>query len=110
MHAIYLFFICILILFCIFLCIKLYKFSIIILSIEEALEESLDLLNERYGKMNEVLQKPVFFDSVEVRQVIADIKDSHNALIIVANKLTNDIGLKGEIKEKINIKEINTEK
>jgi len=78
---------------------KLYKFSIIILNIEESVEKSLDLLNYHYGKMNEVLQKPVFFDSIEVRQVVNDIKQCHFAVLKIANTLTSDTGIKGEIKE-----------
>ena len=68
---------------------KLYQFSIVIMDIEDAIEESLDILNEKYSKMNEIIQKPVFFDSIEVRQVISEIKDCHNAILIIANK--NDI-------------------
>ena len=52
---------------------------------EEAIEQSLDILNERYGSMNKILQKDIFFDSVEVRQVIADIQDCHNAVLLIAN-------------------------
>lgn len=71
---------------------KLYQFSIIIMDIEDSIEESLDILNERYSKMNEILQKPVFFDSVEVRQVISDIRECHNAILNIANKLTKNVG------------------
>tara|TARA_R110001592_G_scaffold96595_1_gene277297 strand:+ start:2998 stop:3315 length:318 start_codon:yes stop_codon:yes gene_type:complete len=71
---------------------KLYQFSIVIMDIEDAIEESLDILNEKYSKMNEIIQKPVFFDSIEVRQVISEIKDCHNAILIIANKLTKRIG------------------
>lgn len=78
---------------------KLYKFSIIILNTEEALEESLDILNERYSKMNEILKTPVFFDSIEVRQVINEIKACHEAILVIANKLTYQIGLDSELKK-----------
>jgi len=78
---------------------KLYKFSIIILKIEESVEESLDLLDHHYGKMNEVLQKPIFFDSVEIRQVVNDIRQCHFAVLKIANKLTSDTGIKSETKE-----------
>tara|TARA_R110000868_G_scaffold103793_3_gene285654 strand:- start:1203 stop:1520 length:318 start_codon:yes stop_codon:yes gene_type:complete len=83
-----------------FLANRLYKFSLIILNVEESIEESLDLLNHHYGKINEVVQKPVFFDSIEVRQVVNDIKQCHNAVLKVANKLTSDTGIRSEIKEK----------
>jgi len=79
---------------------KLYQFSLIIMDIEDSIEESLDVLNERYGKMNEILQKPIFFDSVEVRQVVQDIRECHNAILVIANRLTKNIGTQsGEIQE-----------
>ena len=47
-----------------------------------------------------LLQKPVFFDSLEVRQVISDIRDCHQAILKIANKLTTNIGIKsGEVEE-----------
>ena len=60
------------------------------------MEESLDILDKKYGKMNEIIQKPVFFDSVEVRQVISDMKDCHNSVLVVANKLTRQSGMISE--------------
>jgi hypothetical protein len=70
------------------------------MDMEDAVEESLDVLNERYGKMNEILQRPVFFDSIEVRQVIADIRDCHGAILTIANKLTRNIGTESGETEK----------
>lgn len=90
--------VCVLAFIILFLLTKLYKFSLIIIGIEDAIEDSLDILDERYKSMSEILEKPVFFDSVEVRQVIDDIKASHNAILRVANKLTNDIGIESEPK------------
>jgi len=83
--------ICVLVVVCVFLSIKLYQFSILILNIEDAIEKSLDILNERYRSMNEVLQTPVFFDSVEIRQVISEIKMCHDAILLIANTLTKDM-------------------
>ena len=83
---------CLLLSLSIFLGWKLYQFSVVIIDMEDAVEESLDLLDEKYSKMNEILQKPVFFDSVEVRQVISDIRECHSAILIIANKLTRKIG------------------
>ena len=61
--------------------------------LEESIEKSLDILNERYASMNEILQKPIFFDSLEIRQVISDIRDCHSAVLLIANILTNDMEL-----------------
>ena len=95
---------CLLLSLSIFLGWKLYQFSIVIIDVEDAVEESLDILNEKYGKMNEILEKPVFFDSVEIRQVIADIRDCHSAILIIANKLTRKIGTKSAETEEENSK------
>ena len=77
---------------CLLLAKKVYEYSIIILKLEDALEQSLDILDEKYRSMNEVLLKPIFFDSIEVRQVISDIRDCHNAVLLIANILTKDMG------------------
>jgi hypothetical protein len=104
MNVIYITCICILLCSVAFLLWKLYKFSIIIINIEDSIEESLDILDQKYKSMNEILQKPVFFDSLEVRQAISDIRDCHTAILVIANKLTNNMGMQGEIKEE-NIEE-----
>ena len=78
---------------------KLFRFSMILISLEDSLEECLDLLDERYKAMSEILEIPVFFDSAEVRRVISEIRMSRDALVVVANKLTESYGRKIEIKE-----------
>lgn len=83
---------CFLLCVCLFLVYKLYVFSIILIDIEDAIEESLDILDRKYGRMNEILQKPVFFDSLEIRQVISDIRECHSAILVIANKLTKNLG------------------
>ena len=63
------------------------KFGTLILDLQDGIEESLDILDEKYASMCNVLEKPVFFDSIEVRQVINDIKDSRDTVLYVANIL-----------------------
>lgn len=87
----------------IYLAWKLYNFSLIIIDMEDAIEESLDLLDTKYNRMYEILQKPIFFDSTEVRQVVSDIRECQNAILIIANKLTRqtrEIEDSGEKKNK----------
>ena len=50
----------------IFLIVSLYynyKFARVILRVEDAVEESLDSLDERYTSIQKVLDTPLFFDS-----------------------------------------------
>ncbi len=64
-----------------------YKFGLILIQLEDGIEESLDILDQKYASMSKILERPVFFDSVEVRQVIRDIRDSRSAVLYVANIL-----------------------
>lgn len=91
---------CLLIVLSIFLCRKIYQFSIIIIDLEDAVEDSLDILDKKYLSMSKILEKPIFFDSVEVRQVISDISDCRNAVLVIANKLTDNVKLEAESESK----------
>lgn len=99
MFVLYLLFVVFLLLFNGILLYKLYEYSLLILELEDAIEECLDQLNERYQSMGKILQQDVFFDSVEVRQVISDIKQSHESILQIANRLTSLPKVKSEIKE-----------
>lgn len=69
---------------------KIYQYSLIILNMEEALEQSIDVFNERLASMDAILEKEVFFDSIEVRTVINDIKLSRDAVIAVSSVLVGE--------------------
>ena len=65
-----------------------YKLGVIILDIQDAIEVSLDELDHRYASMSEVLERPVFFDSTEVRQVVSDISLCRDSILRVAANMT----------------------
>ena len=69
------------------------KFALIIVKMQETIEAALDTLDDKYGNINEILQKPLFYDSFEVRQVLQEIRGSHDAILIIANDLA---GLNGQ--------------
>ena len=64
-----------------------YKFARIILSYQDNIEESLDVLDESYGKLYEILQIPVYSDSPQVKLVVGEIEKSRDAILKVANKI-----------------------
>lgn len=66
-----------------------YRFGKIIVQVEDALETSLDVLDERYASISEVLKTPLFYDSPQVRKVVEDLKDSRDAILYVANQIGN---------------------
>jgi len=76
----------------IFLLVSVYyniKFALILIKMEDAIEESLDVLDERYASISKVLEIPLFFDSPQIRQVINDIKQTRNSILKVANIISD---------------------
>jgi hypothetical protein len=65
------------------------RFGLVILRIEDAIEESLDVLDERYKSISEILEIPLFFDSPQIRQVVHDIKLSRNAVLKIAQSFAS---------------------
>ena len=58
-----------------------------LLKVQDSIEESLDTLDQSFISITKILERPVFFDSVEVRQVINEINRSRDAILYVANIL-----------------------
>ena len=61
------------------------KFARNLLNITESIEVALDILDSRYESTSKILQIPLFHDSREVRQVLADIEKSRDAILQVAS-------------------------
>ena len=75
------------------------KLGLTILKFEDAVEESLDIIDERYRSISKILEMPIFFDSVEVRQVVNDIGITRDSLLKIANNISNPGGSTVEYKE-----------
>ncbi len=65
------------------------KFAKIILKMEDEIGICLDIIDEKYRSLSQVLEIPIFFDSPQVRKVIDDIKAARGSLLNIANKLTS---------------------
>ena len=65
------------------------KFARIILGVEDAIDESLDILDEKYTVLAQIAEKDIFFDSPEVRQAVASIQGCQVAVLSVANSLAS---------------------
>ena len=68
----------------------LIKFAMIILRTEEKLTNILDSIDEEYMEITKILEKPVFFDCVEVRQVIACIDNVRSTFLNISNYIIED--------------------
>lgn len=67
----------------------LVKFSLILLKVQDAIEESLDVIDERYQSISKILEIPLFYDSPQIRQVVNDIKITRDTLLTVANRFAS---------------------
>ena len=77
----------------ILLCISIYfliRFIRILFNIEENMQQSVDILEESHNVINEILQRPLFFDSPEVRSVLERIKASQEAILIATQNITSE--------------------
>lgn len=66
------------------------KFALLILKVQDSIESSLDALDKRYAAVDKIMQRPLFFDSPEIRSVLDDISASKDAVLEVANTLSKD--------------------
>lgn len=65
------------------------KFALIIINIQETIEDCLDILDEKYAVISNILNIPIFYESREIREVLARIKESRDAILLIAQKLSN---------------------
>ena len=83
----------VLLLFVLFLISAYYciKFALIIIKVKEALEDSLEKIDESYFKISEILNIPIFYNSKEVKIVIDEIRNSRDSLLLIARSLSTSI-------------------
>jgi hypothetical protein len=67
-----------------------FKFAMTILRVQEAVEASLDVIEERHQKISEILTRPLFFENAEVRQVLDDIEGTRTAIHEIAYSLSEN--------------------
>lgn len=85
-----------LLVFFVYFCIK---FAMTIIRIQDAIEDSLDKIDQKYRRLNEILAIPVFFDSPEIKRIINEIYDIRNIVLDVANKLSGSVNKNNEIED-----------
>jgi len=70
------------------------KFALLLLKVEDALEESIAVLDTRQESISKILEIPLFYDSVEVRRVHSDIEDCRESILLVAEALSKNVSSK----------------
>lgn len=69
-----------------------YRHARILIDVEDALSESLDVCDQAYGRMSRVLELPVAMATPEVRQVLREIENVRDSVLYVSNVLAEPYG------------------
>ena len=80
---------CVLATACILQFIIIFRWSRIIFSFESEIEECLDEIDSSYATIAEILERPLFYDSPEVREVLNKIKVVNASFLTMAHRLAN---------------------
>jgi len=72
----------------------LYKFALVLIELQDVINESLELLDNKFKIISKILQTPVFFDSQEVRRVLKELEDIKVLVLYIANRLANSLNKK----------------
>ena len=77
------------------------RFGLVILKVQDSIEESLDVLDERYESISKILEIPLFYDSPEIRKVVEDIRQTRTAILVIANSIGASIDSAEEEEDEI---------
>ena len=69
----------------------LYRTGVIVLNVQDALEESLEVIDERVSSIDKVLEIPLFSDSPEIKSLRKDMVTCRDSILNVAYSLTNSV-------------------
>jgi hypothetical protein len=67
------------------------KFAMTVLRVQDSIQESLTVVDDRCESISEILSRPLFYDSPEVRRVLKDIEATRDSLESVARDLVNKL-------------------
>jgi hypothetical protein len=79
------------------------KFALIIIKTQENIEDAIDIIEEKYEKISEVLEIPVFYDSPEVKKVVEELDKARLALLYVGDLMTNEFSNKNNKGSEVNL-------
>ena len=63
------------------------KFGTLILQYVDQIEVTLDVFDKKYSSISTIIEKPLFYDSPEIREVLGDVRDCRDCILEAANVL-----------------------
>lgn len=70
----------------VFFCIK---FALIIIKIQDTIEYSLDKIDDKYNKISQISEIPVFLDSPEIKSLLSEVLSVKNIIYEISYDLAN---------------------
>tara|TARA_B100001989_G_C24430559_1_gene408780 strand:+ start:369 stop:692 length:324 start_codon:yes stop_codon:yes gene_type:complete len=78
------------------------KFALIIIKMQDVIEESLDVIDEKYINLSKILDIPIFYNSPEIKGAVEEVKETREVLLYIANQLVKD---KKTLDKEVNIED-----
>jgi hypothetical protein len=79
------------------------KFALIIIKTQENIEDAIDIIEEKYEKISEILEIPVFYNSPEVKRVVDEIDKARLSLLYVGDLMTSEFTRKNSKGSEVNL-------
>ena len=76
---------------CVWLARTLYNMGILILRVQDTLEDSLQVMDEKVESIDKILEIPLFSDSPEIKKLQRDMVASRDAILEVAYALSDSM-------------------
>ncbi len=77
----------------------LYNIGILVLRVQDTLEESLQVMDEKVESIDKILEIPLFSDSPEIKKLQRDMIASRDAILDVAYALSDSMEKEQESSE-----------
>lgn len=91
---------------CVLLCVSIIfnvRHAKIILNMQDALEEALDVCDQSYARITDIMELPVATVTPEVKIVVERIAEVRNSVLYVSNVLAAPYG--GIVEENVDVQE-----
>ncbi len=76
---------------CVWMARTLYRLGVLILKVQDTLEESLEVIDERVESVDKILEIPLFSDSPEIKRLQKDMTACRDSLLDIAYSLSSSM-------------------
>jgi len=70
---------------------NLYRMGVLVLKVQDTLEDSLEIIDERIESVDSILAIPLFSDSPEIKRLQRDMTECRDAVLDIAYSLSDSL-------------------